>query len=60
MEERGGFLGAIVRPFWMCLEVLVNFIDDIYILATALMGFTNHYDLFNLSLIMGKILKMCF
>ena len=60
MDQHGGFIGAVIQPFWMAFEVLVNFCDDIYILATALMGFSNHKDLFNLSLILGKLLKMAF
>ena len=60
MLEYGSFLGSIVVPFWRLGEYLTNFIDDLYVILTALTGFSAHTDMFNASLILGKVLKITF
>jgi len=39
-------------------EILINALDDGLVLATAGMGFSQHYDLFTFGIIVGKVTKM--
>lgn len=50
--------GRIFSGFWMIGEILINALDDGLVLATAGMGFSQHYDLFTFGIIVGKVAKM--
>jgi hypothetical protein len=54
----GTGFGRILSGFWLIGEVIINLIDDALVLATAYMGFSNHYDLFTLGIILGKTTKL--
>ena len=60
LKEQAGLLGYIVSGLWLAAEVTFNAFDDAYVLATGYMGWRSHKDLFNASIIVGRILKMCF
>jgi len=51
-------LGRIISGFWLIGEVLVNALDDLLVLSTAVMGFSNHYDVFTVGIILGKVTKI--
>ena len=55
-----GILGFLLSKAWFAAELTANALDDIYIILTAFMGWRVHYDFFNASLILGRVLKMCF
>ena len=60
MHDQGGIIDAIIAPLWFLSEVLVNFVDDIFIIVTTFMSWKVHMDFFNASIIVGKVLKICF
>ena len=60
LYEAGGFVGNIIAPIWLVMEIAVNMGDDIFVLAQSLMSFLNHWDLWSMSVAIGKIIKMSF
>ena len=51
---------TLADQIWFGLEVFANVFDDIFTLGTAGYSFWLHWDLFNLALIGGKLVKICF
>ena len=41
-------------------ELLNNFIDDVYVVCVTIKQFRAHHDLYNLSVLVGKLIKACF
>ena len=60
LKHKGGIIGGIVAKLWRLNDLFWNGIDDLFILLMAVSGFFQHYDLFNLSVILGKCLKISF
>ena len=51
-------IGRILSGFWLIGEILINAFDDALVITTAVMGFSNHYDVFTLGIILGKVTKI--
>ena len=51
-------IGRILSGFWTLGEILINALDDGIVLATAGMGFSQHYDSFTFGIIVGKVTKI--
>lgn len=51
---------GIGEQAWLTYEMFVNSVDDVWVVANSALGFVLHLDLFNLSVIAGKIVKVCF
>ena len=51
-------IGRVLSGFWLIGEVFINLIDDFLVLTNAFMGFSNHYDVFTLGVILGKVTKI--
>ncbi len=45
---------------WLGYEIFVNAVDDAWVIYSSAYSFYLHWDLFNLSVIVGKIIKIAF
>ena len=53
------FWHGFLKYTWLTWEIAINLVDDIVVIGIAGMSFWNHIDLFNSSLIIGKVMKIC-
>ena len=51
---------AVIRSSLLIYESMVNIMDDTLVMAMAGMGFYQHMDGYNLFVIFGKGIKMCY
>jgi len=60
LEHNTGFLSHILPQIWLFVELLVNFLDDAFILVTALLSVKTHFDIYSMAVIVGKFIKISF
>jgi len=60
IQSIGGTWGSILDDVYLIVEILANLADDLLVISLSVVSFMNHNDFHSSSVILGKLLKMCF